>query len=436
MNVTPRDRAVLRPLAQRVKEIAALPSQQTLRKAWMDLNGLRRTRPMTLVFPEGSWLELIPTASLQCTDPILRSWETRLRMAIYTHEELGDDQPIDAVVNVYYDAWTTGFGIEQHAEMTDSAQREVYYVHPYQSLSLTSHSALGAYHVEPALKEKSDLDKLQVPQLVVRRETSNEWLAAAQDIFGDILTVRRRGCFWNIIGGFPVTAIALRGMENLMMDMYDDPSWVRQLIDFLARAHHEQLDAIERENLLCLNNEGEWIGTGGIGYSDQLPPPGCDAAHIRCRDIWGGVQGQDLVGTSPQMFFDFFLPHCKAIMERFGMSTYGCCEPVHEWLAGLMTIRNLRRVSISPWADVARCAEQMKGNYVFSYKPLPSLVAGPTMDDGLIRQTLTQSLTATRDNGCCVEVIMKDLHTIYHQPQRLRRWVELVRSTIDEVYGA
>ena len=147
------------------------------------------------------------------------------------------------------------------------------------------------------------------------------------------------------------------------------------------------------------------------------------------------MQGQDLVGTSPAMFFDFFLPHCKAIMERFAMSTYGCCEPVHDWLPGLMTIGNLRRVSISPWSDVAKCARQMKGNYVFSYKPLPSLVAAPNMDDDLIVKTLTESFTATREHGCCVEVIMKDLHTIYHQPQRLRRWVELVRKTIDKAYG-
>lgn len=435
MNVTAQERSVLRDLAARVRQISELPSQQVLRQAWMDLNGLRRHRPMVLVFPEGAWLECIPTEGLLCQDPILRSWETRLHMAIYTHEQLGDDQPIDPFFNVYYDAWFTGFGLEGHTDMTDASQRQVYYVHPYQSLSLTSHSALGAYHVEPALKEKSDLDKLHVPQLVIHREASDEWLAVATDIMGDILTVRRRGCFWNIIGGFPVTAIALRGMENLMMDMYDDPSWVRQLIDFLARAHNESLDAIVAENLLCLNNGAEWIGTGGIGYSDQLPAAGFDPAHVRLGDIWGGVQGQDLVGTSPQMFFDFFLPHCKAIMERFAMSTYGCCEPVHDWLPGLMTIRNLRRVSISPWADVPKCARQMKGNYVFSYKPLPSLVAAPHMDDALIVKTLTDSLTATREHDCCPEVIMKDLHTIYHEPQRLRRWVALVRKTIANVYG-
>ena len=67
-------------------------------------------------------------------------------------------------------------------DMTDAAQRRIYFPHPYISLSLTSHSQLGAYHVEPPLKDKADLSKLRVPQLLYNRQVSDEWLSAAMEI--------------------------------------------------------------------------------------------------------------------------------------------------------------------------------------------------------------------------------------------------------------
>ncbi|HUU58455.1 MAG TPA: hypothetical protein VMZ50_02830 [Phycisphaerae bacterium] len=435
MKVTTKERSVLRDLAGRVREIAALEVQERKRQAIIALNGLRSKRPLVYCFPEGAWLECIPPETLQCTDPVLRGWETRLRMAIFTHEVLADDQAIDPVFNVYLDGGFTGWGLETHIEVPDADRRQVYYVHPYASLWLTSHSQLGAYHVDPPLKQRGDLAKLKVPQLQIDHETSDLWLRAAGDILGDILTVRRRGCFWTIIGGVAASAMGLRGMENLWLDLYDDPPWVHALVKFLADAQHVQLDALESGGYLTLNNEAEWIGTGGIGYTDELPAGGFDPARVRLKDIWGGLQAQDLVGISPEMFAEFFFPYMKPILERFGLSHFGCCEPLDGWLSTLMQVGNLRRVSISPWANVGRCAEQLRGDYVFSYKPLPTPITTPRVDDSAMRQTYKESFRATKEHGCHVEIMMKDLHTIQHQPQRLRRWVEIARRAADEVYG-
>jgi len=436
VNVTTTESTVLQELARRVREIAALDQQQRKRDAVIALNGLRSERPVVYCFPEGAWLECIPTDTLRCEDPVLRSWETRLRMAIYTHEHLADDQPIDAVFNVYLDGGMTGWGIEQHLDMPgDADRRQIYYVHPCTSLSLVSHSRLGAYHIDPPMKSRDDLAKLRVPQLRVNCERSDLWLSVARDILGDILEVRRRGCFWTIVGGVPATAMALRGMDNLWLDLYDDPQWVHAFVAFLAEAHNAQLDALEDGGWLTLNNEAEWIGTGGIGYTDQLPQADFDPAHVRLADIWGGLQSQDLVGISPAMFAEFFFEPLKPIMERFGLSHYGCCEPLHDWLATLMGVGNLRRVSISPWADVRACAEQMAGDYVFSYKPLPTPMTTEHMDEDGMGALCRRSLEATKEHGCHVEIMMKDLHTVRGRPERLRRWVEIARQAIDEVYG-
>ena len=300
---------------------------------------------------------------------------------------------------------------------------------------LAPNSALGAFHTAPPLRERRDLAKLRVPELRLNRATSDLWLRVAEDTLGDLLTVRRRGCFWTIIGGLPVTAVQLRGMEALWLDLCDAPEWVREFLAVLARAHHEMLDALERENVLALNNEAEWVGTGGLGYSDELPAPGFDPARVRLGDLWGGLQAQDLVGLSPRMFADFFYPVIAPVLARFGLAHFGCCEPLDGWLPTLMQSPNLRRVSISPWANVRRCAEQLRDRYVMCYKPLPTPLTTETMDEAALLRTYTDAFRATREHGCHVEIMAKDLHTVRHDPQRLRRWVAVARRAAADVYG-
>jgi hypothetical protein len=51
-------------------------------------------------------------------------------------------------------------------------------------------------------------------------------------------------------------------------------------------------------------------------------------------------------------------------------------------------------------------------------------------DEAAILADLRQTLCNA--DGCRVELIMKDVHTLCEQPQRLPRWVELARRAADE----
>mgnify|MGYP007107678938 CR=1 FL=1 len=64
--ITHRDRAIIVDLARRVADIASLPIMEERRQMWVRHNRLERVRPMILVFPEGSWRELLPESVLQC----------------------------------------------------------------------------------------------------------------------------------------------------------------------------------------------------------------------------------------------------------------------------------------------------------------------------------------------------------------------------------
>ncbi len=436
-SITTKETACLRHLATRVAEIAALPEQAQKRRAVMALNRLDPVPPRIYCFPEGAWLECIPPETLVCEDPLLRGWETRLRMAVYTHEFLRDDQPIDAVFNVPWDGGVSDYGLAPTVTGTaeDTAARQTYYLHPYSNLSLTSHSSLGAVHYEPPMRERGDIDKLRTPRLHVDQENSRRWLELAHELFDGILKVRRRCHWWQALGGISQSAIFLRGMATLLFDMADDPAWVSDFFARLAEGHLHTLDALEAGGFLGLNNGCEWIHTGGIGYSDELPASGFDGQSVRCRDLWGGVESQDLIGISPTMFEELILPHVRPIVERFGLGCYGCCEPLHDWLPALQTIPNLRRVSISPWADLRVSAGHLGRRYVLSRKPLPTPLATPRFDEAAILSTLRADLAILREHDCRAEVMVKDLHTIQHQPFRLRRWVELARQARDEAWA-
>jgi hypothetical protein len=426
---------VLRDLARRVAEIAALPEQEEKRRAIRALNRLDAVPPRIYCFPEGVWLEILPWDRMACSDPLLRGWEMQLRLAIATHEFLRDDQPVDAVFNVPWDAEISGNGLQIEQTMTDAGDRQPYYIHPFSNLVLSSHSSLGAIHYERPLQEHCDIEKLRTPRVTVNRERSAEWLARAHEIFDGILTVRRRHHWWHTVGGVCQTAVMLRGMDTLMLDMLDEPGWVQELLARLAANHQAVLDQLETGGFLSLNNGCEWINNGGIGYTDVLPAAGFDPAHVRCRDLWGGQESQDLVGISPAMYEELFFPHLQPIIERFGLGCYGCCEPLHDWIPVLKRVRNLRRVSISPWADIEKSAAQLGPGYVFCCKPHPAAVSTDRMDEAAIMRSLVETFTVTKRHDCRVEMMLKDLHTVQHEPQRLTRWVEIVKAARTQVYG-
>jgi hypothetical protein len=427
--------SVLRALARQVAEIAASSGEEAKRRDIRALNRLAEVTPRIYCFPEGVWLEILPWESLSCTDPLLRGWEMQLRLAIATREFLQDDQPIDAVFNVPWDAAISGNGLQVQQTMTDSSARQPYYIHPFSNLVLESHAALGAIHYARPLQAHRDIEKLRTPVVTVNHERSAQWLAQAHEIFDGILDVRRRHHWWHTVGGVCQTAVMLRGMDTLMLDMLDEPNWVQELLARLAANHHAVLDQLETGGYLSLNNGCEWINNGGIGYADVLPSAGFKPAQVRCRDLWGGQESQDLVGISPEMYEELFFPHLQPIIERFGLGCYGCCEPLHDWLPVLKRVRNLRRVSISPWADITKSAEQLGPNYVFCCKPHPAAVATERMDEAAIMRQMVETFTITKRHNCRVEVMLKDLHTVQHEPQRLVRWVALAQAARAQVYG-
>jgi hypothetical protein len=200
----------------------------------------------------------------------------------------------------------------------------------------------------------------------------------------------------------------------------------------LRDGHLAKLEFLERNGLLSLNNDGTYVGSGGFGWTRELPQPDF-AGKVRTCDMWGFAESQETVGISPRMFAEFVFPYQVSILERFGLNCYGCCEPLDTRWHIVEQIPRLRRVSISPWSNIAVMAERLGDRYIFSMKPSPTDLALPSFDEEHVRAKLRQALQITRQHNCRVEVIMKDNHTIQNDPRRVIRWVQIAREEAERV---
>jgi hypothetical protein len=338
-----------------------------------------------------------------------------LRDRVFYFEQIGDDAIIMPRVTCGHTIRSTGYGVEVRYERGDDGHGH------------------GSRRWDAPLRDlPADLAKLRPRTFERDVEATDAERERLEGVFEGVLRVERRSGYWWTTGLTGV-AITLVGLEGFMLAMVDQPEGLHALMAFLRDDHAGMLDWYEREGLLTPNNEDDYIGSGGCGWTDRLPQLDYVAGRpARIRDLWGLSESQETVGVSPEMFAEFVFPYQLPLISRFGFACYGCCEPVDGRWHVVRRIPNLRRVSISPWSNPARMAEALGRRYVFSRKPNPSHISTPEWNEAVIRQELRETLAATR--GLNVELVMKDVHTLAGDRSRLGRWTRIAREVIDEVW--
>ena len=408
MPVTIEDRTILRNLARQVADIADMPIQGERRKPWIAHNNLQSHRPMILVFPEGSWEELLTDADLVCEGETARSIEWRLRNRIYYHDHFQDDTVIEKEWIVNKVIHNTGWGLI-----------------PQQ---IPSPEKRGAWIFDPVIHKPEDLKKLHYPEITYDEVETHKRFTQMQDLFGDILEVRLKGVA-HISYHLMQQYTYLRGLEQTMMDMVLNPGWLHDAIRFFMEGHQHVQSQYVALNLLSLNNDSTYHNSGGNGYTDQLPAPGFDPQKVRFIDMWGSAEAQELAGVSPKMHEEFSIQYEKQLLAPFGLTGYGCCEDLTRKLEDVLTIPKIRRISISPFADVDRSAEQLSDKAIFSWKPNPAHLVGQ-FDENRIRNYLQHAVEVALQNQCVLEMILKDTHTCEYHPERFDRWLMIAREIV------
>lgn len=396
------ERQVLRALAGQVAELAARPVEQAKCRLWLEHNALYPTRPVVFCDPETSWNEIIPDKTLFCTNRIARGWEFLLRREIFWGAQMQDDRVVMPVFDVPHVHDEPDWGATERVIETAGEDRT-------------------AYTWEAPVHSEADWDQVHAPLLRLDFAASDRLVDLASNLFGDLLQVRLKTQWWWTLG-MTWTLIKLRGLEQFMFDLVERPAFVHRMLSTLRAGTLAMVDALEHAGLLSLNNDGTYVGSGGYGWTSALPAAGFDG-RVRACDLWGFAESQETVGVSPRMFEQFIFPYQLPLLEKFGLNCYGCCEPLDQRWHIVQRIPRLRRVSVSPWSDRRRMAENLGDRYIFSLKPNPADLATDTFDENRIRAELRRDLELTRD--CRVELILKDVTTMRHDPRRALRWVEI-----------
>jgi len=129
------------------------------------------------------------------------------------------------------------------------------------------------------------------------------------------------------------------------------------------------------------------------------------------------------------MHWEFALRHDFRWLERWGLTYYGCCEPLQNKVDLLRKIPNLRKVSVSPWNDYNRILPALGKDYVASIKPNPAVFATDAFDPVQARENLQKALDAGKGFSN-IEFIMKDISTVRYKPQHLWAWADLVMDLV------
>ncbi|NCO32891.1 MAG: hypothetical protein AUJ92_10885 [Armatimonadetes bacterium CG2_30_59_28] len=407
-----RDKAILRDLIAQYAEIARLPIHKEKAELWRRLNRLESVRPMVWI-NEIPWHEMNVNDELtvQCEDEFCRGIESSLRMTLYQWRHLPADMVLDPVLYSSYVCGPTStyadYGIEEEVVTPDGHGSAIW---------------------KTVIHSEEDADRISTPQVYVDWEATERNYQRLAEICDGIMPVEKRGIVHQWCSPWD-QMIHWIGIEELYFSMVERPEVVHRMLQRFMKAVHEVLDQQESMGLLSVSTGNHRVGSGGLGITDALPQPDCDPQHVRPIDQWGTSTGQIFSEVSPAMHDEFCLQYEQPYLERFGLSCYGCCEPLHLKMGILRKVKNLRRVSMSPYIDIDIAVENVGADYIFSSKPTPAIFADDTWDPEWARKDVRKVLD--RAKGCHVEFVMKDISTVRNKPQRLWEWAEIAMEMVE-----
>ena len=391
--------SVIRELAKRYAEVAALPRQQETINGWRRLNGLKPTRPMVRL-DQLPWHELDwGAAQMVNREPgLLRNIEGRLRRTLYKWDRFQADMVV-----------LPEFAIGKTARNGDHWR-------PAAEVERIGISQ----HYSAKLETLEEVQALQTPVIEVDPEGDRRRLEQVSELLDGILPVRlvgevRHSGLWDMI----TTWIS---PERMLYDLIDRPDYVNALIRKFVEMENGILDQYEQLGLL--EAAPEEVHCGGA-FCDELPAPGYDGKKARAKDTWTFSMAQMFSEVSPEMQDEFDITPLKPLLERYGLVYYGCCEPLHNKIGIVRKIKNVRKISVSPWANKEIAAANIHGDYVFSAKPNPAYVAMGAFDADLVRKDLEETVAICRRHNTPCELILKDVSTVCNDPTRLSQWEKI-----------
>jgi len=342
---------VLCRLADELQDLWHSPEQERRRRLWADhFNGRTREVPVSCAMFQGSqdlvWQQILPEADILHKEGLARAIELHLRHRLWRARHIADDTPLDPILVLGAlpamaadELWGVPLGFESTGE------------------------AGGAYKPTPPLAQPEDIERLRPPQFRYDPEAMARQEAEVRALVGDRLPIVFR-CDALHYGPFE-WAVRLRGMDDLLLDCYDRPEWLRELMDSLSRAmvgYHRQ-----REAAGCVNARVE--NALHCPWDDEYETE--DAGLSRC---WVYLHAQSAASYGPATYAEFVHPYNVPLAALFGKVYYHGCEDLTRKVDTIRELPKLREFHVSPWSQVAPISEALPEHVVMEVHSHPTNV--------------------------------------------------------------
>jgi hypothetical protein len=411
MSITPKERGILRELAHKQAEIASLPIMAEREKRWYDLNDGIAAHPLVTMEYHGPASDVYPP--LVCETPLAKALEAQMARQLFKHGFYKDDRWIPGYVTVGVPNWMRPFDFTPDTNYVKKSDgtRDIGYMFRHAVHDL-----------------EADFSEFKPSAMAVDTglAKAGEAKAQAEDIVGDILPVKLEGTPFGLSPGHAL--IRMMSTETMFSAMLDYPDLFHRIMRRLTDDALAFMDAMEAGGALVPANGATRIAMDTYCFSRELTGPAA-GQPVTMNDVWCYANVQESVGLSPSQFDEFFFAYIHEFSARCGLVGFGCCEPVHAvWEPCLSRMKNLRKLSISPWCDEAFIGDAIRGKkIVYHRKPFPNFFSNDAVfDEDAFRKHMARSARAAR--GCPLEVTFRDIYGVCGEPRRLVRAVEITRE--------
>lgn len=413
-SISAKDRAVLRALAQKQLEYANSERNREIIRLWYKHNACEGERPLSCFWILFCWDEIV-TKRLTCEGDTARMLESAIYGQFLNAELFGDDTPVDDFYPVLTGAHIVPFGINVEIERAPGNEAGL------------------AYHFKHPIKNLYE-DYHLLGDSIIGHDA--EWPRQVFNLAGDVFSgIMEPKYVMNSVFAAPTSAILqMMSMETMFTSMYDYPELFHEMLRRFTDDMKRLFRYMEDRRLLLPTAGSEYLAQGSRCFTRELPDK-AGAEGLSVRDVWGFLDSQETVGLSPTMFDEFIFPYYKELADEYGLLSYGCCEPVHPfWDGSLCKFGNLRKLSISNWCDEEFIGERLRGRkVVYLRKPSPNLLGvNAALDEDEVRRHIRKTLDAAA--GLTLELSMVDVYTIHNDEGKVRRYIDIVRQTVDRYW--
>lgn len=325
----------LKSLIEEVKELENHPRNLKIRNAWCSTESDRMPRgrrvpplsnevetiPFTVELEPDMWGKLLGFNVKQFFTDASCYLENTLKIMIYRFKVFQDFTPIDTTIPMWFGA--------------------VFESSLFGAQPVFKEDQCPWIDREPLLKNYTDLKSLSMPDFYKSglMPLAHRMYEELKEIAGDDLRISFPQWFRSPFG----LASHLRGVNNILADLYLNPQFVHRLMRILTDARKEWY----RERARFLNSPIE----PGVLSNDEINSP----------------------SLSPKLYEEFILPYEKELCEFHGSIVYWhSCGNTTELASSIGKIPRLCLFHMGPWTNMRKARQAIRDSTAFEKCLMPT----------------------------------------------------------------